>query len=248
MKQAWLTLALALLAILCWQEWRVRQAQASAVDALRAAAAAEQPIQVDDSTTVTRGLEGVLLERDASIQRLTRALKAATRAQVDLRLRLDLAGEDLPNVQILVDSVRQAPAAGGLTHFEVPFVLVDEDSMDGICASGTVSLDQPGSDWLPSLTVRLDRLQVRAGVAIDLMEGPDGWRAITRTSSPALSAGITLAAQPRKPTWRDRFHPLAGLGVRDGHPEVLAGARLDPWGAVVSVSAGAVGVFVFKAF
>ncbi|MFA7331098.1 MAG: hypothetical protein WC326_08500 [Candidatus Delongbacteria bacterium] len=248
MNRFWALLVAVLLALAGWQEWRVRQAQSSAVDALRAAAAAEQPIQVDDSTTVTRGLEGVLLERDASIQRLTRALKAATWAQVDLRLRLDLAGEDLPNVQVLVDSARQTPAAGGLIHYDVPFTLVDGDSLDGVHVAGTVGLDQPGPDWLPSLAVHLDRLQVHAGVAIDLVEGADGWRAITRTSSPFLSAGVTLAVQPREHTWRDRFHPLVGLGVRDGHPEVLAGARLDPWGAAVSACAGAVGVFVFKAF
>lgn len=248
MNRFWALLVAVLLAISGWQEWRVRQAQASAADAFRAAAAAELPIQVDDSTTVTRGLEGVLLERDASIQRLTRDLKAATRAQVDLRLRLDLAGEDLPNVQVLVDSVRQAPAAGGLTHYEVPFVLADGDSLDGIRASGTVGLDQPRPDWLQSLAVRLDQLQVRAGVAIDLVEGTDGWLAITRTSSPTLSADVTLAVQPRGTSWRDRFHPLAGLGVRDGHSEVLAGVQLDPWGAAMSAGAGAVGVFVFKAF
>jgi hypothetical protein len=248
MKKAWLSLILAVLTALCWQEWRVRLAQASAAEAFRAAAAAERPIQVDDSTTVTRGLEGVLLERDASIQRLTLDLKAATRAQLDLRLRLDLAGKDLPDVQVLMDSVRQAPTVGGLTHYEVPFVLADGDSLDGLRLTGRVGLDQPGPDWLQSLTVRLDKLQVLAGVAIDLVEGPDGWRAITRTSSPALSAGITLAVQPHRLTWRDRFHPLAGMGMRDGHPEVLAGARLDPWGAAVSAGAGAVGVFVFKAF
>jgi hypothetical protein len=247
-NRVWALLVAVLLALAGWQEWRVRQAQASAADVLRAAATAEQPLQVDDSTTVTRGMEGMLLERNASIQRLTRDLQAATRAQVDLRLRLDLASGDLPEVLVMMDSTRQAPAAGGLIRYDVPFTLVDGDSMDGIHVAGTVGLDQPGPDWLPSLTVRLDRLQVRAGVAIDLVEGPDGWRAITRTSSPALSAGVTLAVQPRKLTWRDRFHPLAGLGVRNGHPEVLAGARLDPWAAAVSAGAGAVGVLVFRAF
>ncbi len=114
--------------------------------------------------------------------------------------------------------------------------------------AGHVALDQPSPTWLPSLAVRLDALQARSRVDIDLVEGADGWRAITRTSSPALSAGVTLAVQPRQLTWKDRFHPLAGLGVRDGHPEVLAGARLDPWGAAVSAGAGAVGIYVFKAF
>ncbi len=248
MTRVRILLTAVLVALVGWQGWRVHQAEGRAAAAQLAAAQGERPVQVDDSTIVTRGLEGVLLERDASIQRLTRDLKAATRAQMDLRLRLDLAGKDLPDVQVLVDSVRQAPAAGGLTHYDVPFVLADGDRLDGLRLTGRVGLDQPGPDWLPSLAVRLDQLQVRADVAIDLVEGPDGWRAITRTSSPALSAGVTLAVQPRKLTWKDRFHPLAGLGVRDGHPEVLAGARLDPWGAAVTTGAGAVGVFVIKAF
>jgi hypothetical protein len=237
-----------LVALVGWQGWRVHQAEGRAAAAQLAAAQGERPVQVDDSTAVTRGLEGVLLERDASILRLTRDLKATTRAQLDLRLRLDLASGDLPDVQVLVDSVRQAPTASGLTHFDVPFVLADGDSLDGIYVAGTVGLVQPGPDWLPSLDVRLDQLQVRADVAIDLVEGPDGWLAITRSSSTALSAGVTLAVQPRGTSWRDRFHPLAGLGVRDGHPDVLVGLRLDPWGAAVTTGAGAVGVFVFKAF
>ena len=76
----------------------------------------------------------------------------------------------------------------------------------------------------------------------------DGWRAITRTGSPALSAGVTLAVQPRELGFWDRFHPLAGLGAQDGKPRVLAGAQLDPWGAAVTAGAGAVGVYVFRAF
>ena len=246
-RLAWILLATGC-CLLGWQEWRVRVAQADAGAARRAAAHAEAPIQVDDSTTAARGLVGVVLARDASIRRLTRELKAATRAQLDMSLWLDLAGKDLPDAQVLVDNVRHAPTAGGLTHYEVPFVLADGDSLDGLQVAGRVDLDQPGPDWLSSLAVRLDQLQVRAALAIDLVEGPGGWRVITRTSSPVLSVGVTLAVQPRKLTWRDRFHPLAGLGVRDGHPEVLAGARLDPWGAAVTAGAGAVGVFVFKAF
>ncbi|MFA7331007.1 MAG: hypothetical protein WC326_08045 [Candidatus Delongbacteria bacterium] len=234
--------------LLAWQEWRVRQAEATAGAARRAAAQGQPVVQVDDSTTVTRGLEGVALPREASIQRLTRELHAATRAQVDLALRLDLAGQDLAAARLQLDQVKRAPADSGLTRYEVPFVLDQGDSLDGLHVAGTVGLDQPGPDWLPSLAIRLDALQARTHVAIDLVEGEDGWRAITRTGSPALSAGVTLTVQPRQPTWRDRFHPLAGLGVRDGHPEVLAGVRLDPWGAAVSAGAGAVGVFVFKAF
>ncbi|MFA7329764.1 MAG: hypothetical protein WC326_01705 [Candidatus Delongbacteria bacterium] len=233
--------------LLAWQEWRVRQAEAVAVAARRAAAQGQPVVQVDDSTTVTRGLEGVELQRDASIQRLTRELHAATRAQVNLALQLDLAGKDMVATRLLLNQVRSAPADSGLTHYEVPFVLDQGDSLDGLQVAGTVGLDQPGPDWLPSLAVRLEALQARVHVAIDLVEGADGWRAITRTGSPALTAGVTLAVQPRQPTWRDRFHPLAGLGVRDGHPEVLAGVRLDPWGAAVSAGAGAVGVYVFKA-
>lgn len=248
MNRAWLAICLALVALLGWQELRVRQAGKEASAARRAAIQEARPVQVDDSTTIVRGLEDVLLVRDASIQRLKRDLKAATRAQLDLALRLDLAGADLAGIRLRLDQVRSAPADSGLTHYEVPFTLDEGDSLDGIRLAGRVGLNQPGPEWLPSLSVRLDQLQVRAGLAIDLVEGPDGWRAITRTSSPALSAGVTLAVQPRTLTWRDRFHPLAGLGVRDGHPEVLAGARLDPWGAAVSAGAGAVGVFVFKAF
>ena len=54
--------------LLGWQEGRVREAREDAGAARRAAMGAEAPIQVDDSTTVTRGLEDVRLERDASIQ------------------------------------------------------------------------------------------------------------------------------------------------------------------------------------
>ena len=237
-----------LLGLVAWQEVRVRHAQAEAGAARRAAANAEFPMQVDDSTTITRGLEGVLLERDARIRRLTRELKAATRAQLNLDLMLEASELELAEAQVLLDQARSAPADSGLTRYEVPFALDSGDSLQGVHVAGHVALDQPGPDFLPSLAVRLDALQARSRVQIDLVEGKDGWRAITRTSSPSLSAGVTLAVQPRAVTLWDRFHPLAGLGVQDGHPRVLAGARLDPWGAAVSAGAGAVGVYVFKAF
>ncbi|MFA7332477.1 MAG: hypothetical protein WC326_15515 [Candidatus Delongbacteria bacterium] len=238
----------AVLTLLGWQEWRVHQAQANAGAALNAAAQAEVPVQVDDSTTVTRGLEGILLERDASIRRLTRELKAATRTQLTLEMMLDLRDVELAQAHVQLGEMRSAPADSGLTRYEVPFVLDQGDSLQGVHMAGLVALDQPGPGWLPSLAVRLDALQVRSRVDIDLVEGEEGWRAITRTGSPAVSAGVTLAVQPRELMWKDRFHLLAGLGVQDGHPRVLAGARLDPWGASVSAGAGAVGVYVFKAF
>ncbi len=244
----WWLLVVAGCCLAAWQEWRVWTAREAAGAAKRAAVQAEAPVQVDDSTTVTRGLVGILLERDASIRRLTRELKATSRAQLTLELMLDLRDADLAEAQMLLDQVRSAPADSGLTRYEMPFVLDQGDSLEGVHVAGHVALDQPGPDWLPSLAVRLDRLQVRAGVDIDLVEGEDGWRAITRTGSPALSAGVTLAVQPRELTLWDRFHPLAGLGIQDGHPRVLAGARLDPWGAAVSAGAGAVGVYVFRAF
>ncbi len=237
-----------LLVLVGWQEWRVRQAQSSTAAALCAAAQAEGPVQVDDSTTVTRGLEGVLLERDSSIRRLTRELKASTRVQMDLALQLELAGDELAAARMRLDQVRSTPADSGLTRYEVSFVLDQGDSLTGLHVVGHVALDQPGPTWLPSLAVRLDALQARTRVDVDLVEGEDGWRAITRTGSPALSAGVTLAVQPHPLTWRDRFHPLAGLCVLDGHPRVLAGARLDPWGAAVSAGAGALGIYVFRAF
>jgi hypothetical protein len=242
------TVVLLILAVglLGWQEVRVRLAEQGAAAARRAAAGLETPLQVDDSTTVTRALEGMLLERDASIRRLTRQLQAATRAQMDLHLALER--RDLPPATLHLDQATRTPADSGLIRYEVPFVLADGDSVDGLCVAGRVGLDQPGPDWLPSLAVTLDQVRLQAGVAIDLVEGKDGWRAITRSSSPALSAGISLAVQPKKTTWRDRFHPLAGLGVQDGHPRVMAGARLDPWGVAVSAGAGAVGVTVFKSF
>jgi hypothetical protein len=246
-RLTWILLA-AGCCLLGWQEWRVRQAQSGAVAALRAATATELPIQVDDSTTITRGLEGVLLERDVSIQRLTRELQAATRAQLTLEMMLDLREMDLAEAQVLLGQVRSTPADSGLTCYEVPFVLEQGDSLTGLHVTGHVALDQPEPTWLPSLAVRLDALQARTRVEIDLVESEDGWRAIARTGSTALTAGVTLAVQPRELTWRDRLHPLAGLGVQDGHPEVLAGARLDPWGGAVSAGAGAVGVYVFKAF
>jgi hypothetical protein len=245
-RLTWLLVAVGC-CLVAWQEGRVRAAQADAGATRRAAAQAETPIQVDDSTTITRGLEGVLLTRDASIRRLTRELKAAARAQLNLELMLDLRDVELAEAEMLLSQVRSTPADSGLTRYEVPFVLDQGDSLDGVHLAGHVALDQPGPAWLPSLAVRLDALQARTRVEVDLVEGADGWRAITRTGSPALSAGVSLAVQPRQLTWKDRFHPLAGLGVRDGHPEVLAGARLDHWGAAVSAGAGAVGIYVFKA-
>ena len=242
-----LGLFLAFLGILAWQEVRVRQAQADAGAAHRAAAQVGAPVQVDDSTTVTRGLEGVLLERDVRIRRLTRELQASTRAQLNLDLMLEASELELAEVQMLLDQARSAPADSGLTRYEVPFVLDPGDSLGDVHVAGHVALDQPGPDFLPSLAVRLDALQARSRVQIDLVEGKDGWRAITRTSSPALSAGVTLAVQPRAVTLWDRFHPLAGLGVQDGHPRIIAGARLDPWGTAVTAGAGAVGVYVFRA-
>ena len=234
--------------VVAWQEGRVRAAQADAGAARRAAAQAEIPIQVDDSTTVTRGLEEVMLERDGSIRRLTRELKAATLAQLNLEMMLDFQESELAEVELQLDLARSAPADSGLMRYEVPFILDQGDSLDGLHVAGHVALDQPGPTWLPSLAVRLDTLRVSTRVEVDLVEGADGWRAITRTSSSALSAGVTLAVQPRELGLWDRYHPLAGLGVRDGHPEVIAGACLDPWGAAVSAGAGAVGICVFKAF
>jgi hypothetical protein len=249
MKIGWTWILLASgCGLLGWQEWRVREAREDAGAARRAAMGAEAPIQVDDSTTVTRGLEGVRLERDASIQRLTRELKAATRAQLNLEMMLDFQESELAEAELLLAQARSAPADSGLIRYEVPFVLDQGDSLESLHVAGHVALDQPGPTWLPSLAVRLDALQARTRVEVDLVEGEDGWRAITRTGSPALSAGVTLAVQPRELSLWDRFHPLAGLGVLDGHPRVLAGASLDPWGAVVSTGAGAVGVYVFKAF
>ena len=239
---------LVLLGLIAWQEWRVREAQADAGAARRAAAQAEVPIRVDDSTTVARGLEDVLLERGASIWRLTRELKAATRAQLNLEMMLDFQESELAEAELLLDQARSAPADSGLTRYEVPFVLNQGDSLRGLHVAGHVALDQPGPTWLPSLAVRLEALQALTRVEVDLVEGADGWRAITRTGSPALSVGVTLAVQPRELGLWDRFHPLAGLGVQDGHPRVLAGARLDPWGAALSAGAGAVGIYVFKAF
>ncbi|MFA7331112.1 MAG: hypothetical protein WC326_08570 [Candidatus Delongbacteria bacterium] len=243
-----LGLFLALLGIVAWQEWRVQEAQEAAGAVRRAAVQAEVPLQVDDSTTVTRGLEGILLERDASIRRLTRELKATSRAQLTLEMMLDLRDVELAEAELQLEQVRSAPADSGLTRYEVPFTLDQGDSLDGVHLAGHVALDQPGPDWLPSLAVRLDVLQNRSRVEIDLVEGEDGWRAITRTGSPALTADVTLAVQPRELGFWERLHPLAGLGVQDGHPRVIAGARLDPWGTAVSAGAGAVGVYVFRAF
>ena len=249
MKVAWTWILLAAgCGLLGWQEWRVREAREDASAARRVAMGGDAQIQVDDSTAVTRGLEGVRLERDASIQRLTHELKAATRAQLNLELMLDLRDVELAEAEMLLSQVRSTPADSDLTRYEVPFVLNQGDSLDGLHVAGHVALDQPGPDWLPTLAVRLDALQARTRVEVDLVEGADGWRAITRTGSPALSVGVTLAVQPREQGLWDRFHPLAGLGVQDGHPRVLAGARLDPWGAAVSAGAGAVGIYVFRAF
>lgn len=244
----WWLLVVAGCCLAAWQERRLWRAQEAAGAARRAAVLAEDPVQVDDLTTVTRGLEAIVLERDASIRRLTRELKATTRAQLTLEMMLDLRDADLAEVQVLLDQVRSAPADSVLTRYEVPFTLDQGDSLDGVHVAGHVALDQPGPDYLPSLAVRLDALRIRSRVDIDLVEGEDGWRTITRTGSPALAASVTLAVQPRVLTWKERFHPLAGLGVRDGHPQLLAGARLDPWGVAVSAGAGAVGVYVFKAF
>lgn len=244
----WWLLVLAGCCLAALQEWRVLKAREAAGAAKRAAVQAEAPVQVDDSTMVTRGLEGIVLERDASIRRLTRELKATSRAQLTLELMLDLRDADLAEAQVMLDQVRSAPADSGLTRYQVSFTLDQGDSLEGVHVAGHVALDQPGPDYLPSLAVRIDALQSRSRVEIDLVEGEDGWRAITRTGSPELAAGVTLAVQPREHTWKDRFHLLAGLGVQDGHPRVLAGARLDPWGAAMSAGAGSVSVFVFKAF
>ena len=249
MKVGWTWILLAAgSGLLGWQEWRVWEAREDAGAARRAAMGAVAPIQVDDSTTINQGLEGVRLERDASIERLTRELKAATRAQLNLEMMLDFQESELAEAELQLGQARSAPADSGLMRYEVPFVLDQGDSLSGLRVAGHIALDQPGPTWLPSLAVRLDALQARTRVEVDLVEGADGWRAITRTGSPALSASVTLAVQPRELGLWDRFHPLAGLGVHDGHPRVLAGARLDPWGAAVSAGAGALGVYVFRAF
>ena len=240
-------LLLVVLICLGWQEWRVRQAESEVVRARLAAAVVVPPVQVDDSTTVVQGLVGVSLERDKQIQRLTRELDAAVRAQLDLRLRYeaDLAAVET-RAAVRVEEATSLPEAG-LQRYDVPFTIELGDSLDGALVDGSIDLLQPGPDWLGTIGVRLTRLRLQAEVQIDLVEGPAGWRSIVRSSTPLLRPDVRLAVLPRAVPWHERLKFAGGLGLREGSPLVFGGLQLEPWGLGVTAGRG-VGVFVFKTF
>jgi hypothetical protein len=245
---AWLIPLVLLLAVIGWQEIQ-RRAQAEQIRALRnEAVRLQQPEQVNDSTQVVGALQGELLERDRDIEKLKRQLDASTRAQADIRLQYeaDLAALQA-SMSVRASEATAEPVNDSLSRYDVPFSAAAGDSTNRAVVAGSVSIVQPGPDYLPSLGVQLERVSMQAEVQIDLVEDEHGWRGIVRSSTSTLKPTVKLAVLPRGEPWFERVKFSAGLGMRGGSPLVFSGVRFDPWGFGVTAGSG-VGVFIYKTF
>ena len=240
---------LILLTALCWQLMKHHQ-QAELIRQLRNQAIHLQgPEQIDDSTQVAHVLQGEVLERDRIIERLKRDLDASTRMQMDMRLHYeaDLARLET-QLEMRLDESTAEPLNDSLTRYEVPFTLSLGDTSHSASVEGTVAVTQPGPEYLPTIGVQLRRLQIDASVEIDLVEDKAGcWQSIVRTSTSCLRPAVSVAVCPRQEPWYERIQMQAGLGVRDGIPQVFGGVLYDPWGVGITAGGG-VGVFVCKTF